>query len=477
MLPIAIVKQSRLLLITCILGCLSGGTIFGQLVTPPVFVVPPQYTPLVYDIDWTYLKDPEVQRDWTDQLHYLQLGTPEQFLSITGQIRQRGEYQDYPAWGSQPPENGYLLQRYLLSGDIHLGDHFRTFIQLDSGLISDRDGGPRPGIDRDRLDFNQAFLDLMFANRRKSNMTVRLGRQLVSLGSTRLVATGAGLNVEQPFDGVRVTVRTAGWTADLLALRPTLIQTGLVDNKPNSSEALWGLYTTHSLPGLKSGNFDIYYLGFDHKSTRYTQGVGREQRETLGARVWSHTSTWDYDFEYTGQFGRFANGNIRAWGTGYHLAYTFSDRRFSPRPELDGGFLSGDGNRHDKTLGTFNPLFPNGNYLSESILLGPYNLIITRPTIKMALSKKASVNTNAEFLWREAVSDGVYNIVGILIHPAAGSNARYIGSQIQEELSYVFSRHLTGTLAYEHFFSGAFLKQSPPGHSLNFVSPQLTWNF
>ena len=234
---------------------------------------------------------------------------------------------------------------------------------------------------------------------------------------------------------------------------------------------------THPFPGLKNANFDVYYLGFDHKSSRYTQGIGREQRETLGARVWSHTATWDYDVEYTGQSGRFANGNIRAWGAGYHLAYTFLNRRFSPRPELDGGFLSGDGNPHDKTLGTFNPLFPNGNYLSESILLGPYNLIITRPTIKMALSRKASINTNVEFLWREAVSDGVYNIVGILTHPAAGSNARYIGSQIQQELSYAFNRHLAGALAYEHFFSGAFLKQSPPGHSVNFLSPQLTWNF
>ncbi len=471
--------QIRLLLVTGLLCWVAAGRIYGQTPTPAVTLISPQYTPLVYDIDWTYLKDQATHGDWTDQLHYVQLGSPEQlrFLAVTGQIRQRGEYQDHPAWGAQPPDNGYLLQRYLLSGDLHLGHHFRTFVQLNSGLISGRDGGPRPGIDRDKLDFNQAFVDLTLGHDREPNITVRLGRQLVSLGSTRLVATGAGLNVEQPFDGVRVTAQAAHWTADVLALRPTSIQTGVVDNKPNSSEALWGLYATHPFPGLKRANFDVYYLGFDHKSTRYTQGIGREQRKTVGGRLWSHTNTWDYDFEYTGQFGRFANGDIRAWGAGYHLAYTFSGRRFSPRPELDGGFLSGDGNSHDRTLSTFNPLFPNGNYLSESILLGPYNLIITRPTVKMALSKKASLNTNVEFLWREALNDGVYNIVGILIHPAAGSNARYIGSQIQEEIGYAFNRHLTGALAYEHFFSGAFLKKSPPGHSLNFLSPQLTWNF
>ena len=255
--------QGPLLLIACVLWCLSGEGTSGQSATPPVSVAPPQYTPLVYDMDWTYLKNSEVQRDWTDRLHYLQLESPEQFLTIAGQIRERGEYQDDPAWGAQPPDNGYFLQRYLLSGDLHLGDHFRTFIQLNSGLISGRDGGPRPGTDRDELDFNQAFLDLMFSNKRKTDMTIRLGRQLVSLGSTRLVATGAGLNVEQPFDGVRLTVRAARWTADLLALRPTLTQAGSFDNKPNSSEALWGLYATHPFPGLKNANFDVYYFGFE----------------------------------------------------------------------------------------------------------------------------------------------------------------------------------------------------------------------
>ena len=79
----------------------------------------------------------------------------------------------------------------------------------------------------------------------------------------------------------------------------------------------------------------------------------------------------------------------------------------------------------------------------------------------------------ASFLWREAVSDGVYNIAGFLTHPADGSNARYIGSQIQEEISYAFSRHLTGSARLRTlFFCGAFLKMTPPGHNLNFLSPQ-----
>ena len=440
---------------------------------------PPSYTPQVWDIDWSYLGQPTVShstaRDWTDRLHYIPLSSTS-FLSVNGQVRERGEYQDHPAFGAQPPDNGYLLQRYLFSADLRLSSHVRTFLQFDSGLIHGRDGGPRPGIDKDTLDVNQGFVDIRPLPSSDCSFTVRAGRQLISLGSTRLIATGAGLNVEQPFDGFRLMLHAAHWTADGLAVRPTQVKTGTFDNEPNPTEELWGIYLTRPLPSFHT-NIDLYYLGYDHKSVRYTQGTGREQRETIGARVWAHTSTWDYDLEYTTQFGRFDTGNIRAWGTGYHLGYTFNQARFAPHPELDGGVLSGDRNPHDNTLGTFNPLFPNGNFLSQSILLGPFNLIIVRPTYKTALTRRLSSNTNLELLWRESTADGAYNIAGILTHAANGSTAKLIGTQIQQEVDYGFTRHLSGSLAYEHFFTGAFLKQSPPGHSLNFISPQLTYNF
>ncbi len=125
-------------------------------------VNPPSYTPQVWDIDWSYLAGAadsrSSERDWSDRFHYIRL-LDDSFLSITGQVRERGEYQDHPAFGAQPPDNAYVLQRYLFSADLHLTQHFRTFLQLNSGLINGRDGGPRPGIDEDKLDFNQGFVD------------------------------------------------------------------------------------------------------------------------------------------------------------------------------------------------------------------------------------------------------------------------------------------------------------------------------
>ena len=61
-------------------------------------------------------------------------------------------------WGLGPQDpNGYLLQRYLLSADVHYRDIFRVFGQFMSALEDGRIGGPRP-IDEDVSDLHQGFL-------------------------------------------------------------------------------------------------------------------------------------------------------------------------------------------------------------------------------------------------------------------------------------------------------------------------------
>ncbi len=140
---------------------------------------------------------------------------------------------------------------------------------------------------------------------------------MMTLGAGRLIALGAGLNVEQMFDGVRLTLHTHGWAADSFAVRPVTIHNGLFDDAPNHAVSFWGVYVTHSLPLLRLANVDLYYLGLDSKSARWNAGIGREQRETLGARVFARSESWYYDWEYTAQFGRFGAGGIRGLGHRY----------------------------------------------------------------------------------------------------------------------------------------------------------------
>jgi hypothetical protein len=442
--------------------------------TPPKA---PPYTPLVWDQDWTYLRDPAVPRDPLDKLHYVKLNASgEDYISFSGQIRERGEYFDYPAFGAQPADNGYLQQRYIVGSDLHLHQSFRLFTQLSSSLINGRDGGPRTAVDEQKLSFNQGFIDYTPLHEGDASFTLRAGRQLVSLGSTRLVAIGAGLNVEQPFDGFRLTLNALDWKLQGLAVRPVSVSPGYMASAPDHTQELWGLYATHPFP-LPHANIDLYYLGYDHAKGLWLHGVGREQRETFGLRLYAQSSTWYYDWEFTPQIGRFGSGDIRAWGIGTNTGYHFAATKFQPRIELDAGALSGDSNLHNKTLGTFNALFPNGSYLSQALLIGPYNVILARPKLQLNVTRSVTFNPNLEMLWRESTQDGTYGIVGYPNHAASLSSARYIGAQIDSDVDWAINRHTTFSVDYEHFFPGQFLKQTPPNRSVNFIAPQIIFNF
>src|SRR5437868_7974437 len=72
-----------------------------------------------------------------------------QSASFGGEFRETWE-RFHNDFGSSPADaDGYLLQRFLLHADLHLGDHVRTFVELQSGLEYGRVGGPRPSIDED----------------------------------------------------------------------------------------------------------------------------------------------------------------------------------------------------------------------------------------------------------------------------------------------------------------------------------------
>src|SRR5262249_38669206 len=152
--------------------------------------------------DWSYLENPDMRgHDWADPLKYIPLGKRNWYLSLGGDAREWYEHYTNENWGVLPfrpadedqveaPRNGYLMQRYMFHTDFHLGSRIRTFFQLKSSVVNGRVGGPRPIIDTDELDVNQAFVDVNFVVNRQDapKVTLRLGRQEMHYGTGRLVS-------------------------------------------------------------------------------------------------------------------------------------------------------------------------------------------------------------------------------------------------------------------------------------------------
>ena len=429
------------------------------------------YNLLREDDNWNFLRDRALRQDLWDPIKYIPLRnrTDDWYLTIGGEAREVWEQIGNDNWGQQPYMNGYLNERYTLSFDTHYGQHVRSFIELKSGLNSYRIGGPRP-IDEKKLDFQAGFLELATAKGTNS-VALRVGRQELEYGSGRLIDVREGPNVRLSFDGFMVKSNINSWKIDGFALRPDVDNFGFIDSQPDHAVGFWGIYATRT--SSSKASLDLYYLGLDRKQASFEHGTAHELRHSLGARlarpIATEKSGLDFDYEALWQFGTFGTGNIRAWTVASETGYRFPTIPLKPRFSAKADISSGD-NPNSKTLGTFNPLFPKGNYFGVLATTGPgpINFIDIHPHVETTLPHNVTASFDWIFQWRENVLDGVYSVPGFLIRPAGDSHARFVGNRPGTELQWQVDRHLWLQADYGIFYAGKFLKETQPGRNLNY---------
>jgi hypothetical protein len=424
------------------------------------------------DDDWSFLRDSSLRSDLWDPVKYIPLrNSGDWYMTIGGEVREVWEQIGNDNWGQQPFMNAYLNERYMLSFDLHYGSHVRTFFELKSGLNSFRSGGPRP-IDEKRLDFQAACLELGAGDSR-NGIRLRVGRQEMEYGSGRLIDVREGPNVRLSFDGFKVIGKFNSWQIDGFAMRPDLDKPGFFNNAPDHKIALWGVYATRPLP--RKVSVEAYYLGLDSKRATFQRGTAQESRHSIGVRlsrpIATEQSGWDFDYEALWQFGTFGAANIRAWTvaseTGYRLPAVVLKPRFSAKADIS----SGDHPKSDpNTLGTFNALFPKGNYFGvlSTTGPGPVNLIDFHPRVEGTFPHGVTASFDWIIQWRQSLEDGVYAVPGFLIRPAGGSRARFVGHRPGLEVRWQVNSHVWLQADYGIFYTGRFLRETQPGRNLNY---------
>jgi hypothetical protein len=428
------------------------------------------YSLMRVDEDWSFLKVASRRQDFWEPIKYIRLGSDGWFLSIGGEARESFEQVGNDNWGKQNYTNSFFLERYMLHTDWHLGKYVRAFVQFKSGLESFRTDGPRP-IDEKKLDFEAAFVEVGSATG-DNWLVLQAGRQELNYGSGRLVSVREGPNVRQSFDGGKLKVKAADWRIDLFATRPDLDKPGFFDNVPDHKTAFWGVYATRPL--RRRISIDSYYLGLGRKAAMFNRGTAQENRETLGVRLWRPPATkerdWDFDYEGVWQFGTFGTDGIRAWTFASDSGYSFPMAPLRPRINVKADISSGDDPRHS-SLGTFNPLFPIGNYFGvlADTGPGPVNFIDVHPRLQTWLPHGVSISTDAVVQWRESLYDGVYAVPGFLLVPAGNSRARFVGYRPGIEARWQIDHHAYLQADYGIFFAGDFLKQASSGRNINYT--------
>lgn len=443
---------------------------------------PPPIKKLRFDEDYSYLRNMPRSYPWPDCREYIPLDDdPDRYLTIGGEVRQRYEYTNSPTFGQDPQDKrGVFLQRYSLFGDLHWNRHLRFFGQLTSGLEAGRAEGPSP-VDENKLEWQNAFVDLSSDNWDGREATLRLGRQEVVLGSGRLVDVREGPNVRRAFDGVSGFVIDDHWRVDVVAVRPRLDRPGIFDDETNDDQVLWGIYSVLKKPlrsvGNLPGNFDFYYLGYENENSTYFQGTAPENRHSLGARYWGDAGSWSWNWETLYQFGDFGSGSINAWTLATDTAYQWTDVRWQPTVKLSINIASGDDDPDDSELGTFNPLYPRGNYFSEAAVFGPRNFYNFNTFLNLQPTEALAITTDLNFFWRLETEDGLYSPGGQIIRGPNDSDAHFAATALSLTVEYTFYRGLVFTAINTIGKPERFLRETGASKSLNFTELTLQYRF
>lgn len=421
----------------------------------------PTLTNTRYDEDWSQLADPAHRTGrWTEDLKYIPFNADGTVWMGSGiELRARTESFTNNLWGdAAAPDDAYLWLRAAPYVDLHAGP-VRAFVQPIAAYVVGVAPSAGP-IDQTRKDLLQGFVELA-----AGSVTLRGGRQMLLVGTERLVGTRYGPNVPLAFDGVRADIRSGKTVVSLFAAKPVQPLGGNFDDRSSPTKALWGAHA--ALPRL-----DLYYLGYRNRTANFSEATGREERHSFGLRSHGVSGDWRWNVEGVVQFGTFAGQRIRAWTLGSEVSRGFPQTPLKPRATLRFNVISGDGDPHDGKLGTFNALFPKGKYFGELSPIGPTNIVNVHPGVTIALAKNVSLGLAGMAYWRFSIADGIYDIPGNLILGTAGSGARFIGKEAEATLSWQATPELELSTSFSAFSAGRFLRETSPAKTIMMIGAE-----
>jgi hypothetical protein len=417
--------------------------------------------------DWSVLADPQVPRKPFDELKYIPLSSndPKKYLSLGADLRERFEANDATGFGTG--SNGseeYVISRLEAHADLHLGSEIEIFTQLESAFA--------PGkvmltpVDRDRADLEQAFVALT-ESLGGGTLKLRIGRQQFAFDLQRFVSARDGPNVRQSYDAVWLDYETGPWRLISFYSQPVQNRDlSAFDDYSSGQLTYGGVRVERKLS--ESSSVAIYYSRFNQDSAQFLAARGNELRDIVDIRFTGATAGFDWDVEAMNQTGRVGTQSVEAWAFGTLGNYTLSGLEMSPQFGLQIDGASGDNNAHDHQLGTFNPLFPNGYYLTLAGYTGYVNFIHVKPSLTLHPADGLKIMFAGAAQWRETTADAVYTQPDIPVAATAGHPGRYTGTYGQIRTDFALNRSSSIALEFVHFAVGEVIQRAG-GHDSNYL--------
>jgi hypothetical protein len=421
--------------------------------------------------DWSVLANPQVPREPLDGLKYIPIDS-DTYLSLGANLRERFETTDAPAFGTNPanPADSYVISRLETHADLRAGP-VQAFVQVQSDFAPGKK--VLSAVDADSLDLEQAFVALV-EPLGPGTLKLRAGRQQFAFDLQRFVAARDGPNVRQSFDALWGDYEIGPWRLIGYYSRPvTDRDRHPFDDGSNTHMLFYGVRIERHVLGGKE--LSVYWSRYTNDSASYLTARGPERRDVWDVRFAGKQGRIDWDLEAMGQTGRVGSRAVRAWAFGNIAGYRFVDTPLKPRLGLQVDGASGN-RANSGVLGTFNPLFPNGYYVSLSGYTGYVNFVHVKPSLTLQPASTVTLLSAVGLQWRMTSADAVYTQPNIPVARTAGAGDRWTGAYGQLRADWKMSRHWSSAVEAVHFAIGDTIRQAG-GHDSNYLGVEIKYGW
>jgi hypothetical protein len=421
--------------------------------------------------DWSVLANPDVPKEPFDNLKYISLSDqdPQTYLSLGADLRERFESNDATNFGvGTNREASYDISRLETDADLRIAGQFQFFAQLQSDYAIDKN--VHTPVDQDRLDLEQAFVALT-EPLDNGLLKVRLGRQQFGFDLQRFVSVRDGPNVRQSYDAAWVDYEHGKWRYITFYSHPVQDRDLRPFDDYSSPKLSYGGFRVERKV-MKSASVAVYVSRFSQEDARFPSITGNERRDIVDVHFAGTQGPMDWDIEAMHQSGRIGIEDIEAWAFGSLGGHTFTSIPWTPRLGLQVDAASGDKNPLDNQLNTFNPLFPNGYYVTLAGYTGFVNFIHVKPSLTVHPLPRLKLMTAIGAQWRETTADAVYTQPDSAVAGTAGRAGQYTGTYGQFRGDYTLTEHVWLALEVVHFAVSDVIREVG-GHDSNYIGAEI----
>ncbi|MEQ8238616.1 MAG: alginate export family protein [Cyclobacteriaceae bacterium] len=397
-------------------------------------------------------------------------------MTLGGEYRARVE--SFANRNYTTADESYYSQRLNFHASLKIGARVRLFGELYHGLTS----GADRILEDDDLAVHQGFLELTLIEKENANMSLRLGRQEIGYGVSRLIDVREGPDIRRSFDMANLTFSKNQNSFNIIYGKEVNTGFQAFDNESNlfqsnaPNPSLWGVYIKNKVTG-RIGNLDFYYLGFNSETSRFNDVIGEETRHSIGIRSYGNVGRFSFNSELIYQFGEIGERDISAYNFETDWKYLLLEGGWQPKLGIRLDFSSGDQAIGDGKVQTFNPMFVNPALYSLAGVNTPANLSSFHPNLTLQLSAAISIYMDYAFFYRTQTSDGLYTPPRFLLRAADGADQRHIGDVIGLQIQYNINRNISCNLRSSYFIAGEFIEATGASENTFYIFPTTSFKF